>query len=189
MKNVRPAKYPSLSSTGREMRIQQIMFSNCTDPTRDQEFNRWYTHTHLPDLSKAAGFISARRFVNAIPNRGAARYMAVYEFEAESAEIVLRDLAQLALEAFDRGRHIDCIEGVPAGNSPLGSQWCEIDPDSLEPLTNHDYPPAPRNVRRQMLMMIEMLEHKGRFSALMQRRSIHWLMKLGGLWARMKRLF
>jgi hypothetical protein len=171
------------------MRIQQIMFSNCTDPKRELEFNRWYTHTHLPDLAKTPGFKSARRFFNALPNQGAAQYMAVYEFQADSAEIVLRDLAQLALEAFALGRHIDCIEGVTAGNSPLGSQWCEINPASLEPLTCHDYPPAPLNVRKQMLLMIDMLGHEGKFSALMQRRSIHWLMKLGALWARTKRLF
>ena len=171
------------------MRIQQIMFSNCTDPDREQEFNRWYSHTHLPDLGEAAGFVSARRYRNAIPNRGSAQYMAVYEFEAESPELVLRDLVQLALKAFECGRHIDCIEGVTAGNSPLGSQWCEIDPGSLEPLTHHNYPPAPRSVRKQMELMINMLEQPGKFPDLMQRRSVHWLMTLGGLWTRMKRRF
>ena len=28
-----------------------LVFTNCTDPARDEEFNRWYTHTHVPDLS------------------------------------------------------------------------------------------------------------------------------------------
>lgn len=171
------------------MRIQQIMFSNCTDPAREQEFNRWYSHTHLPDLGKAPGFVGARRYYNALPNRGAASYMAVYEFESDSPETVLSDLTRLALDAFDRGRHIDCIEGVSAGNSPLGSQWCEIDPDSLDPLTSHNYPPAPRLIRKQMLALIDTLQQPGKFSSLMQRRSIHWLVKAAGLWTRMKRQF
>ncbi len=171
------------------MRIQQIMFSNCTDPSREEEFNCWYSHTHLPDLSKAHGFISARRFVNALPNRSAAKYMAVYEFEATSAEVVLRDLTELALQAFDLGRHIDCIEGVPAGNSPLGGQWCEIDPNSLRPLTSHQYPPASPFVRQQMQRLITLLGQPGQYAYTMQQHSTHWLLKLGLLWTRTKKLF
>ena len=143
------------------MRIQQVLFSNCTDASRELEFNRWYTHTHLPDLGAAPGLITARRFANALPDMSggpdAARYMAVYEFEAEHAAQVLRELTQLALEAFDRGRHIDCIEGVTAGNSPIGGLWREIDPASLEPLEDLDYPPSPPETRRQMVRMIEHL--------------------------------
>ena len=170
-------------------RIQQIMFSNCTDPSREEEFNRWYSHTHLPDLSRAPGFVSARRFVNALPNRGAANYMAVYEFEAESAETVLRDLTRLALQAFEQGRHIDCIEGVPAGNTPLGGQWQEIDPTSLIPLDTHHYPPASSMVRRQMQSLIRMLESPGRYTQTMQRASVNYAMKAGLLLTRLKRWF
>ena len=115
--------------------------------------------------------------------------MAVYEFEADSPETVLCGLTQLALEAFDHGRHIDCIEGVNAGNSPLGSQWCEIDPGTLEPLTSHNYPPAAPLIRKQMLSMIRMLKQPGEFPALMQRRSVQWFMKAGALWTSMKRRF
>lgn len=123
-------------------RLQTIMYSVCTDPARELEFNRWYTHTHLPDLSKAPGFVTARRFVNVLRNPGAAKYMAVYEFEGEHIAPVLRDLTQLALDAFGCGRHIDCIRGVSAGNTPIGGQWQEIDPASLQPLTTHAYPDA-----------------------------------------------
>jgi len=116
-------------------RILQILFSRCSDPAREVEFNRWYTHTHLPDLSAAPGFISARRFANALPGPGDAPYMAIYEVEARNAACALRDLTQLALEAFEAGRHIDCIEGVPAGTSSTGGQWQEIDPSTLDPLS------------------------------------------------------
>ena len=138
-------------------RILQILFSRCSDPSRELEFNRWYTHTHLPDLSAAPGFIAARRFFNALPSAGDAPYMAIYEIEAPNAACALRDLTQLALEAFDVGRHIDCIEGVAAGHSPSGGQWQEIDPSMLEPLTKLDYPPAPDAIRSLMLESIEKL--------------------------------
>lgn len=138
-------------------RILQILFSRCTEPARELEFNRWYTHTHLPDLSRAPGFISARRFSNALPSDGAAPYMAVYELEAPNASSALRDLTQLALEAFDSGRHIDCIEGVEAGPSRSGGQWKEIVPGDLEPLDQHQYPLAPREIRRYMLEAIRTL--------------------------------
>lgn len=170
-------------------RIQQIMFSNCTEPAREDEFNRWYSHSHLPDLSVAPGFVFARRFVNAMPNRGAARYMAVYEFEAESAEVVLRNLTTLALDAFDKGRHIDCIEGVPAGNTPLGSQWHEIDAASLKPLPALNYPPASPVVRKQMLALIKLLDTPGSYTRVMRAPSTQWLMRFNGLWLKIKRLF
>jgi hypothetical protein len=138
-------------------RVLQILFSRCTDADREVEFNRWYTHTHLPDLSRAPGFVSARRFANAFPLPEAAPYMAVYEFDVPSANHALRDLTKLALDAFDAGRHIDCIEGVSAGNSPIGGQWQEIVPSSLEPLTEHGYPIAPPEIRGQMVAMIDRL--------------------------------
>lgn len=138
-------------------RILQILYSRCTDPSRELEFNRWYTHSHLPDLSRAPGFVSARRFENAFPAAGAAPYMAVYELDVPTATHALRDLTRLALDAFDAGRHIDCIEGVAAGNSPMGGQWQEILPGSLEPLSEHDYPMAPPEIRSAMESMIDRL--------------------------------
>ena len=26
-----------------------LAYTNCVERQRDEEFNRWYTHTHLPD--------------------------------------------------------------------------------------------------------------------------------------------
>jgi len=139
-------------------RVLQLMFSRCTDPARELEFNRWYSHTHLRDLSRARGFVSARRFENASPAPGAAPYLAVYELEAESAELALAELTRLALAAFDAGRHIDCIEGVAAGNAPMGALWREIDPAGLEPLAQHAYPGAPPALRAAILAFIAGLE-------------------------------
>ncbi len=60
-----------------------LVLTNCTDPNREEEFNRWYSHTHLPDLSKAKGLVQARRFVNLLPEMGPAKYLAIYEFDSD----------------------------------------------------------------------------------------------------------
>jgi hypothetical protein len=138
-------------------RALHLMFTRCTDPAREDEFNRWYTHTHLPDLSVARGMVGARRYVNANPDPAQARYLAVYEFETDDIHAALAEMTELALQAFDRGRHIDCIEGAPAGNSTMGCQWREIEPTSLRPLEKLDYPGAPPAVREAMLALIASL--------------------------------
>ena len=66
-------------------RYNFLVFSNCTDPAREEEFNRWYTHIHVPDLSSAKGLVSARRYVNLEPD-AKAKYLAVYEFETENID-------------------------------------------------------------------------------------------------------
>ena len=70
---------------------------------RDEEFNDWYDRTHLPDVLKIEGYVGATRFRVADAQLGddtdAAvdsstdhQYLALYEIEAESAEIALKHL-------------------------------------------------------------------------------------------------
>ena len=93
-----------------------LAYTNCVERQRVEEFNRWYTHTHLPDLLKAQGVVSARRFFNLNPGHGPSQYLALYEIE----------------------RHVDFLT-VGALHS-----FQEIEPDSLEPLEVVDYPRTPR---------------------------------------------
>ena len=119
-----------------------LVFTNCTDPAREEEFNRWYSHTHLPDLSAAKGFVSARRYVNLDPDGSPAKYVAAYEFESDNLSESVQDLVRVAMKALADGRHIECIEG---GQSFLLQ---EIDPASLEPLEHLDYPrEIPESIR------------------------------------------
>ncbi len=114
--------------------------TQCKDPSREEEFNRWYCHTHLPDLSKARGFVRAQRFRNINPNTEY-RYMAVYEFDSPDLKESTKDLLRLALKAFADGRHIDCIGVSPnAGPPPNSGTWEEIDPKQYKPLEKLDYP-------------------------------------------------
>jgi hypothetical protein len=119
--------------------------TNCTDPKRDTEFNRWYSHTHLPDLSRANGFVEARRFRNLDPG-AAGGYMAIYEFDSPDLRESYKDLLRLAQDAFQRGRHIDCIAGTRRGGL-----WQEIDPSDHAPLERLDYPRTPpEEIRRHI---------------------------------------
>ncbi len=122
-------------------RYNFLVFSNCTDPAREEEFNRWYTHIHVADLSSAKGLVSARRYVN-LEADAKAKYLAVYEFETENIEESLQSLYDLAAAAWPKGRHIDFIEGAPSISLPVVS-FQEIDPQSLVPLEDVDYPTEP----------------------------------------------
>ena len=122
-------------------RYNFYVFSNCTDPSKDDEFNRWYTHIHLPDLSTAKGLVSAKRYVN--PEEDAtAKYLAVYEFETEDLDESIQSLYELAGAAWGNGRHVDFIEGAPSISLPTVA-FQEIDPDSVGPMDDCDYPTEP----------------------------------------------
>jgi hypothetical protein len=109
-----------------------FVFSNCTDPTREVEFNRWYTHTHLPDLSSAMGLMGAQRLVNLDVN-ARAKYLAVYEFDTDDIDASIKSLYELAANTWPQRRHIDCIAPAPIASAV--ATFREIDPKSLEPLT------------------------------------------------------
>ena len=115
-----------------------LAYTNCVERGRDEEFNRWYTHTHLPDLLKAQGVVSARRFFNLNPGVGPSQYLALYEIESDDVEASIADLKAHARASFPKGRHVDFLT-VGALHS-----FQEIEPESLEPLEVVDYPRTAR---------------------------------------------
>lgn len=121
------------------------VFSNCTDPAREEEFNRWYSHVHLPDLRSAKGLVSARRCVN-LDRESQARYLAIYEFDTDDIDESVKSLYDLASKTWPRGRHIECIAAAPPTAGV--STFREIDPASLAPLEDTHYPTEmPESVR------------------------------------------
>jgi hypothetical protein len=77
-----------------------IMFvpSQPASPDRDDEYNKWYSETHIPEVCQVPGVIGARRFKIADPAQagsGASTYIALYELDADDftevfGEIVAR---------------------------------------------------------------------------------------------------
>ncbi|HLZ72873.1 MAG TPA: hypothetical protein VKV26_23460 [Dehalococcoidia bacterium] len=91
-----------------------LVATKCTDPAREEEFNRWYDGTHLPDLLSVPHITAARRFKlsgPANPKEPDAQYLAIYEIDSETPEAV----TNTALQEHDpkwraAGRMIDCIQ-------------------------------------------------------------------------------
>jgi hypothetical protein len=105
-------------------------YSNCTDQRREDEYNGWYSYTHIPDLSNAKGLISAKRYINQDP-KSKARYLATYEFCTDDIQESLTSFFQLVRQSFQSGRHIDCIESVNIVNTPFISCYKELEMGSI----------------------------------------------------------
>ena len=53
-----------------------LAITNCTDPSKEEEFNAWYNHIHVPDVTAPGIFRHALRFVNTDRNSQAGQYVA-----------------------------------------------------------------------------------------------------------------
>jgi hypothetical protein len=56
-----------------------LAITRCTDPSKEEEFNAWYNHMHIPDVTALGIFRHALRFVNTDPSSPAGQYVATYE--------------------------------------------------------------------------------------------------------------
>jgi hypothetical protein len=69
-----------------------MVLSNAATGT-DEEFNRWYSDVHIPEILQLPSFVSARRYRldQGIPARTQHSYLAIYEVtDAERAASELR---------------------------------------------------------------------------------------------------
>jgi len=74
-----------------------VVQSHPCDPAREDEYNEWYSKTHLPELLAVPGFVTARRYK--VHNGGAAEsdqpthsYLAIYEIDADDLADPVREL-------------------------------------------------------------------------------------------------
>ena len=56
-----------------------LAITNCTDASKSDEFNYWYNHMHVPDVTGPGIFRHAIRFANSDPASPAGQYVATYE--------------------------------------------------------------------------------------------------------------
>lgn len=63
---------------------------------RDDEFNEWFTHVHLPDALKIPGFINGQRFrLSEVQREPASRqwqYLTIYEVQTDHLQDVIAEL-------------------------------------------------------------------------------------------------
>ncbi|GEM31280.1 hypothetical protein NN3_22870 [Nocardia neocaledoniensis NBRC 108232] len=81
--------------------MTRYQYAVLTNPVegREDEFNEWYTNTHVRDVLRIPGFVSAQRFELSSDGQRAAgphpwRYFALYEIETDDLPAVLDELAR-----------------------------------------------------------------------------------------------
>ena len=83
-------------------------FSDCKDPAREEEFNEWYSNTHIPDMLQVPGMIKATRWMAAEPKEGLSRkYLALYEFETDDIPGFNLDVQKWGKWTMQEGRFSD----------------------------------------------------------------------------------
>ena len=84
-------------------KAMMLVWSNPSDPARDDEFNKWYNSTHAPDMLKLAPFKSVKRYrmsgTQLAPVETPGQYVAIYEIETDD----LGAIPQVLGEAFAAG--------------------------------------------------------------------------------------
>lgn len=86
--------------------------TNCTDPSREKEFNKWYDSIHLPDVLEPEGILSGTRYENLNPGEGHGKYMALYEIETDDIEQTMTAFWGNVNNLYGQGRMTDLLEPV-----------------------------------------------------------------------------
>ena len=76
----------------------------CTDPSREDEFNDWYTNTHLPDALSSPGLLAARRYVINEPLNGRGKYLTIYEIETDDIDKTMATRRERRQKETEQGR-------------------------------------------------------------------------------------
>jgi hypothetical protein len=93
-----------------------VVLSNATEGN-DEQFNKWYTNTHLHDVIKINGYVAAQRFKLSDTQLGGATgqpygYLALYDVETDDLEaaanaLTSTDPADMYIDpALDRDRTV-----------------------------------------------------------------------------------
>jgi len=87
------------------------VLSNCAEGHDEDEFNDWYTNTHLGDILSVPGYVSATRYklasAQVVPeDQLTYRYLAIYEIETDDVEAAVKALPADAEEVESAGWQI-----------------------------------------------------------------------------------
>ncbi len=91
-----------------------IVFTNCTDEARHEEFNRWYEDIHIPDILGTGAFHTAYRYESVELSDINARYLAIYETDNPDPAKAQAEIVKVRPEWHRRGRSFDATELVSA---------------------------------------------------------------------------
>jgi len=79
-------------------------YTDCSDPSREEEFNEWYDKIHLADALKIPGFVSATRYVNVDPNAGPGKFLVICEIESDDIDKTMGALQEHMVQLREQGR-------------------------------------------------------------------------------------
>jgi hypothetical protein len=90
-----------------------VVRSNCTDESREDEFNKWYDEVHIPDVMTTPGLVKASRYMSEeLGSYEGGKYLAVYEIETDDIDKTMKTLSERVIEVFKKGRLSPLIRGV-----------------------------------------------------------------------------
>ena len=95
--------------------------TNCRNPSKEEEFNYWYHHIHLPDVTESGVFQHPIRFVNTEPggvtdhHGKIVGYASVVETNSEDVSAALAGLRANNARLREEGRYHDDLEIVSSG--------------------------------------------------------------------------
>ena len=87
-----------------------VVETNCTDPSREKEFNDWYDDIHVPDLLKVPGVVRVTRYENVTPGEVQARFLNLVEVEADDIWTVTTALQENSSKAEAEGRMTELLK-------------------------------------------------------------------------------
>jgi hypothetical protein len=80
-----------------------LVWSNPSEPSREDEYNKWYDSEHIPDVLKIPAFTGATRYkvseAQFGPVNTPAQYIAIYEVDTDD----LTAIPQIMADAFASG--------------------------------------------------------------------------------------
>ena len=88
-----------------------VVQSRPSDPAREDEFNDWYSNTHLPEIRAVPGFVAARRYKVHDASAESHSYLAIYEIDADDLTDPVEELR--ARSAAGRTHTTDALQTDP----------------------------------------------------------------------------
>ena len=89
-----------------------IIESNCSDPSREKDFNDWYDNIHLPDAMEPPGVMRAMRYENTAPNERQGKYLTMFEIESDNIDRTMAAFRENVLKKREQGRVSDLVAAV-----------------------------------------------------------------------------
>jgi hypothetical protein len=89
-----------------------VVQANCDDPSREKEFNDWYDHIHVPEISKIPGIVRVTRYENVLASEEQPKFLTLLEVEAEDIWQVTTALQENSSEAEEQGRMSELLKIV-----------------------------------------------------------------------------